>query len=93
MIKSFRDDQTKSIFDGQKIRRLDQDLVKKTRRRLEYLNAAKNLEDLFFPPSNKFHALKGVSPARYAISVDSQWRITFEWHNGDAQEVFFEDYH
>lgn len=93
MIKSFQDEITAAIFNGQKIRRLDQELIKKSRRRLEFLNAAKTLEDLFFPPSNKFHALKGFSPTRYAISVNAQWRITFTWQNGDAYAVIFEDYH
>ncbi len=57
------------------------------------LNRAIQLEDLYFPPSNKFHALSGYEPARYAICIDKQWRITFEWHEGDAYNVLFEDYH
>jgi proteic killer suppression protein len=44
------------------------------------LNAAKKIEDLYFPPSNKFHSLEGVKSPCYAIWINNQWRISFEWH-------------
>jgi len=94
MIVTFRDKIAKKIFDGEKIRRLDRNLAKKARRRLEQLNAVGRIEDLYFPSSNKFHALEGYEPTRYAIRVTKQWRITFEWHeNNNAYDVHFEDYH
>jgi proteic killer suppression protein len=68
-------------------------LVKKAKRRLDFLHDAVDLEDMYFPPSNKFHSLEGFNPTRYAISVDKQWRITFQWRDGNAYEVLFEDYH
>jgi len=93
MIKSIRDTRTENIFNGKRIQRLDSKLAKKARRRLELLNAAVKLDDMYFPPSNQFHALEGFNPTRYAISVNRQWRVTFEWHAGDAYDVYFEDYH
>ena len=51
------------------------------------------IEDLYFPPSNKLHALQGFSPTRYAIWIDNRWRISFEWSGDRADEVLFEDYH
>ena len=30
---------------------------------------------------------------RYAVTVTSNWRITFAWEDGDAVQVNFEDYH
>lgn len=93
MIKSFRDKRTEDIFNDRRVQRLDSTLAKKARRRLELLNAAVRLEDMYFPPSNHLHALEGFKPIRYAIRVNQQWRITFEWHEGDAFDVYFEDYH
>ena len=93
MIKSFRDSITKKIFDGIDLKKIDGVIFKKTRRRLEFLNSAKAIDDLFFPPSNRLHKLRGIKPERYSISVDMQWRITFEWRNENAYDVFFEDYH
>lgn len=93
MIKSFHDTKTEDMFNGRRVQRLDSRLAKKARRRLELLNAAVRLEDMYFPPSNQFHALEGFNPTRYAIRVDRQWRVSFEWHKGDAFDVYFEDYH
>ncbi len=93
MIKSFRDNRTEDIFEGRNVRRIDQKLTKRVRRRLEYLNYATKLEDLYFPPSNKLHALQGFTPTRYAIRVNQQWRISFEWSENHAFDVYFEDYH
>lgn len=94
MIITFRDKTTRKIFDGEKIKAIDKTLAEKTRRRLQLINSAVKAEDLYFPPSNKFHALQGYDPPRYAIRVNNQWRISFEWHSdGNAYDVCFEDYH
>ncbi len=60
---------------------------------MEILNGATRLEDMYFPPSNRFHTLEGFQPTRYAVWVNNQWRITFEWQDGHAFVVCFEDYH
>lgn len=93
MIKSFKGKITEPIFYNKRVKGLGLQLVKKAKRRLDFLDATVDLEDLYFPPSNKFHALEGFNPTRYSISVDRQWRITFEWKEGNAYEVLFEDYH
>ncbi len=93
MIQTFRDTRTEDIFHGKHVRGIEVKLIKKVRRRLELLNAAVKVEDLYFPPSNKFHALQGFSPTRYAIWVNNQWRISFEWREDNAFDVYFEDYH
>ncbi|MEM7114084.1 MAG: type II toxin-antitoxin system RelE/ParE family toxin [Chloroflexota bacterium] len=93
MIKSFCDRETEDIFHGRRIRKLNTNLARRARRRLELLNAATKLEDMYFPPSNRFHALQGFNPTRYAIRVNQQWRITFNWIDGHPEDVCFEDYH
>ena len=93
MIQSFRDKNTEKIYSGERVKGISTNLAQKARRRLAVLNRATQLEDLYFPPSNQFHALSGDTPTRYAIAVDKQWRITFEWHEGEVYNVLFEDYH
>ncbi len=94
MIVSFKkDERTRMIFDGEKVQELDQKLYERARRRLQVSDNAPRIEDLYFPPSNKLHALGGYDPTRYAIRVNEQWRISFEWSEGKASEVLFEDYH
>jgi proteic killer suppression protein len=38
-----------------------------------------------------FHALQGDNPVRY--TVHGTWCITFEFEDGDALQVDFEQYH
>lgn len=89
MIQSFADDTTEQIWKGKPVRRIPADLQRQALKRLTFLNLAKRLEDLYVPPSNKFHAVG----KRYAISVNMQWRITFGWSDAGPVEVLFEDYH
>ncbi|MCK4487878.1 MAG: type II toxin-antitoxin system RelE/ParE family toxin [Desulfobacterales bacterium] len=44
-------------------------------------------------PGNKFHALAGDRKGQYAISINKQWRVCFEWRDGNAYNVEIADYH
>jgi len=45
-------------------------------------------------PGNRFHALSsGARKGQYAISINKQWRLCFEWHEGNAYNVEIADYH
>ncbi len=48
------------------------------------LNAAPSLNALMLNPGNRFHALEGDRKGQYAISINMQWRICFEWRDGSA---------
>ncbi len=60
MLQGFADATTEQIWKGGAVRRIPTDLQRQALKRLGYLNAAKCLEDLYQPPSNRFHALKGA---------------------------------
>ena len=49
--------------------------------------------DLKVPPGNRLHALSGDRKGEYAISINDQWRICFEWRDGNAYRVEIADYH
>ncbi|MCK5784798.1 MAG: type II toxin-antitoxin system RelE/ParE family toxin [Desulfobacterales bacterium] len=53
----------------------------------------KHNEDLYVPPSNRLHGLKGDRKGRYSISINDQWRICFKFIDGDAYDVEIVDYH
>lgn len=61
-------------------------------RRLDALKVAAKPEDMNVPSFN-FHALKSFNPKRYTVHVNGPWCITFEFENGDAHNVDFEQYH
>ncbi len=44
-------------------------------------------------PGFRLHALKGSEKGRWSIWVNGNWRITFEFENGNAHILDYEDYH
>lgn len=60
---------------------------------MEILDAAERVEDLRIPPSNRLEKLSGSRKGQYSIRINDQWRICFEWREGDAYEVEITDYH
>jgi len=91
MIRSFRHKGLAELFERGGSRKVRQDLQSRCLRRLEVLDQAESLGDLNVPGFD-FHALQGV-PKRYSIHVNGAWCITFEWEEGDALRVDFEQYH
>ena len=91
MIKSFKDKEAESIFQGKRSRKLPVEIQVAAQRKLWILDAASAPEDLKIPPGNHFKALNG-RPGFYSIRINIQWRITFSWSNG-AENVKIEDYH
>jgi toxin HigB-1 len=93
VIKSFADGDTEAVFHGQRVRRLPPQLLRPALRKLLLLDAAVDLKDLWVPPGNRIEKLKGNRDGQYSIRINDQWRICFEWHDGDAHTVEIADYH
>ena len=91
MIKSFKHKGLPGLFERGYSRLVRHDLQSRTLRRLEALDQAESLTDLNVPGFN-FHGLRGA-PKRYSIHVNGPWCITFEWEEGEALRVDFEQYH
>ena len=91
MIKSFKHKGLTELFERGSSRRVRHDLKSRSLRRLEALDQAGSLTDLNVPGFN-LHGLQGI-PKRYSIHVNGSWYITFEWEEGEALRVDFEQYH
>ena len=91
MIRSFRHQGLRQLFEQGSSRRIRPDLQARALRRLDALDAAESLKELNVPGFN-FHPLRG-SPRRYSVHVNGPWCITFEWEEGDALRVELEQYH
>jgi len=59
---------------------------------LDQLNAALIIEDLNFPGSG-FHKLKGKYKDHYSLKVSGNWRVIYQFIDGDAFVVDYLDYH
>jgi proteic killer suppression protein len=57
------------------------------------LNRAVTLQDLRVPPANRLEKLRGDRVGQYSIRINDQWRVCFEWRDGDAYNVEITDYH
>jgi proteic killer suppression protein len=93
MIKSFQEKETEKIWSGQRSRRLPQSIQQIARRKLRMLNNARTLDDLRIPPANRLERLRGDRAGQYSIRINDQWRICFNWRQGDAFDVEIVDYH
>jgi proteic killer suppression protein len=93
MIRSFADPETALIFTGQRSRKRPADIQQTARRKLRLLNRVTSLNDLRVPGGNRLEQLKGFTPPRYSVRINDQWRITFRWSDGGADDVRIEDYH
>lgn len=93
MILSFRDKDSEKIWNSEFTKKFQIELQKKAKMKLELLNAAKKIEELKIPPSNRLHVLQGDRKGQYSISINDQYRICFIWENGNAYNVEIIDYH
>ena len=93
MIKTFKSKETEKIFARQRSRKLPADIQQTAYRKLRMLNNAFDLNDLRIPPANRLEKLKGDREGQYSIRINDQWRICFDWSNGDAINVEIIDYH
>ena len=69
------------------------DLLRRAQKRLRQLHAARTLQDLRLPPSNRLEALERERQGQHSIRINEQWRIGFVWRDGDAYDVEVTDYH
>lgn len=93
MIFEFNCKETEKVWNGEKTRKWSNQIVKIALRKLFMLNAAHILDDLRIPPSNRLHVLKGNLKDYHSISINMQWRIIFQWNDGQVKSVSITDYH
>jgi len=91
MIRTFQHRQLRSLWETGRSK-IDARMHDRILRRLDRLDAAETVADVDMPGFD-FHALKGFKPTRYTIHVNGPWCITFEFADGDAFALDFEQYH
>lgn len=92
MIKSFRHKGLKKFFDSGSSASIQPQHAKCLRMQLVALDTATTLEDMNIP-GFKLHPLKGSDQNRGSVWVNGNWRVTFEFHEGHAFVLDYEDYH
>lgn len=97
MIVSFRDQGTEDIYHERNTKAArstcPREIWSVAQRKLDYLQAAENLQDLQVPPGNQLEPLKGNRRGQHSIRINRQYRICFRWTENGPREVEIDDYH
>ena len=92
MIRSFADEETERVFQHRHSRRYSA-FERVAFRKLRQIHSVSTVEELYAPPGNRLERLKGDREGQWSSRINSQFRICFEWRDGDAYEVEIVDYH
>ncbi|GBE10340.1 plasmid maintenance system killer protein [bacterium BMS3Abin12] len=92
MIKSFRHKGLRHFFEKGRVAGVRPTHATKLRMLLTALDTATEINDMDVP-GFELHPLKGNRKGQWAVSVSGNWRITFEFRDGNAYSLDYEDHH
>jgi len=92
MIKSFKPKGLERYYKCGTTRGIQSIHAKRLRMQLAVLDTAQTIEDIDIP-GYRLHALKGDRQSIWSISVSGNWRLTFEFNDGNIHILNYEDYH
>ena len=92
MIKSFRHKGLRRLYESGSTLGVQASHARRLRMQLAALDTAHAVEDMDIP-GFRLHPLKGAMLGRWSISVNGNWRLTFEFQDGNAYVLDYEDYH
>ena len=92
MIRSFGNEVTEQVFDRRHSRQYAA-IERVAFRKLRQIHRVSTVEELYEPPGNRLERLKGDREGQWSLRINDQYRICFEWRDGDAYEVEIVDYH
>lgn len=91
VIRSCRDKETEKVFRLEFSRKF-QAIQDRAEEVLAVLNAATSLTDLSVL-GNSLEKLKGDREGQFSIRINRQYRVCFEWRDGNAYQAEIVDYH
>ena len=92
MIKSFKHKGLERFFLKGTSAGIQPKHSKKLRFQLAALDSAQHIDDLDLP-GYRLHPLKGQREGIWSITVSANWRLTFEFTDGNVYMLDYEDYH
>lgn len=92
VIRSLRHKGLKRLFEEDDARSLRAEHADKIRRILSRLDVAVSVADMDLP-GYRLHALKGELQGFYSVTVRANWRIVFQFEQGEVVNVDYIDYH
>ncbi len=92
MIKHFKHKGLKRFFSTGSTAGINPKHAARLEERLQALHTAMSIEDMDIP-GWRLHTLKGDPAGLWAVNVSGNWRVVFEFKDGHAYVVNYEDYH
>lgn len=92
MIQSFRHKGLKKFFESGSVAGIQPHHARRLRMQLAAIDTAHSINDMRIP-GFRLHPLKGPAHGRWSVWVNGNWRLTFEWRDGQAHLLDYEDYH
>ncbi|MCC6270859.1 MAG: type II toxin-antitoxin system RelE/ParE family toxin [Microbacteriaceae bacterium] len=92
MIKSFRHKGLRALFEAGSSAGVQPNHARRLRMQLAALDSAQAIDDVDIP-GFRLHPLKGGMVGRWSITVSGNWRMTFQFREGNAYVLDYEDYH
>lgn len=92
MIKSLRHKGLRRLFETGSTSGTQASHAKRLQMQLAALDTAQSIDDMDIP-GFRLHPLKGNHVGRWSITVNGNWRMTFEFVDGNAYVLDYEDYH
>ncbi len=92
MVKSFKHKDLEKYYQTGSKKGIQALHATKLRMQLAAMNSAHVIDDLDIP-GYRLHSLKGVRNDIWSITVSGNWRLTFEFSDGNVYIVNYEDYH
>lgn len=87
----FRDSWLEAFYeDDQSHRKIPATIKTALFRKLQILDAATQESDLKVPPGNRFEHLQGNLFGWCSIRVNKQYRLIFQWKDGNADDVYLD---
>ena len=92
VIKSFKHKGLSKFFETGSKKGIQAKHTQRLRLQLTIIDTANEIDDIRLPGFN-LHPLTGERKGIWSISVNGNWRVTFEFVNGNAYILNYEDYH
>ena len=92
MIQSFRHKGLRRFYETGTLAGIQPKHANRLRMLLAALDTAQVVGDMDVP-GFRLHPLKGSEKGRWSVWVNGNWRVTFEFRDGRAFVLDYEDYH
>jgi proteic killer suppression protein len=92
MIKSFRHRGLKRLYERGERSKVSPNLLERIEDILGLLDEARHPKDLDLP-GYRLHRLRGDLQGFWSMTVSGNWRVIFQFENGNAFDVDLVDYH